>query len=98
MYERYLAIRLHMKGRALTKITEILVIFFPTFSEYWNDYRKQGLQGLEFREYPGIWKLSDETRKDANARSQLTTNIKLFAVIDYETGYLEEEKFTATAF
>lgn len=61
MYERYLAVRLHLEGRTLTEIADILGRSFPAISGYWKDYRKQGLQGLEFGEYPGgIRKLSDE--------------------------------------
>jgi transposase len=64
MYERYLAVRLHLEGRTLTEITEILGRSFPTISSYWNDYRKDGIQGLELGEYPGgIRKLSDEQEK-----------------------------------
>lgn len=61
MYERYLAVRLHLEGRTLTEIADILGRSFPAISGYWNAYRKQGLQGLELGEYPGgIRKLSDE--------------------------------------
>ncbi|WP_309241995.1 IS630 family transposase [Paenibacillus sp. S150] len=61
MYERYLAVRLHLEGRTLTEIADILGRSFPAISGYWKAYRKQGLQGLGFGEYPGgIRKLSDE--------------------------------------
>ncbi|RCX18053.1 transposase [Fontibacillus phaseoli] len=61
MYERYLAVRLHLEGRTLTEIADILGRSFPTISGYWNDYCKHGLSGLEFGECPGgIRKLSDE--------------------------------------
>lgn len=61
MYERYLAVRLHLEGRTLTEIANILGRSFPAISGYWNAYRKQGLEGLELGEYPGgIRKLSDE--------------------------------------
>jgi transposase len=61
MYERYLAVRLHLEGRTLTEIAAILGRSFPAISGYWNGYRQEGLEGLEFGEYPGgIRKLSDE--------------------------------------
>ncbi|AIQ62439.1 transposase [Paenibacillus stellifer] len=53
MYERYLAIRLHLEGRTLTEIADILGRSFPAISGYWKNYRKNGLQGLELGEYPG---------------------------------------------
>ncbi len=61
MYERYLAIRLHLEGRTLTEIAKILGRSFPAISGYWKSNREEGLRGLEFGEYPGgIRKLSDE--------------------------------------
>ncbi|AET59687.1 transposase-like protein [Paenibacillus terrae HPL-003] len=53
MYERYLAVRLHLEGRTLSEISAILGRSFPAISGHWKSYREQGLQGLEFKNYPG---------------------------------------------
>lgn len=61
MYERYLAVRLHLEGRTRTEIADILGRSFPAISGYWNAYRKHGLQGLKFRPRPTRpKKLTDE--------------------------------------
>ncbi len=48
MYERYLAVRLHLEGRTLSEIAGILNRSFPTISGYWNSYRNEGLQAWAF--------------------------------------------------
>jgi transposase len=50
--------------RLLTEITDILGRSFPAISGYWNDYRKHGLQGLEFNTRPPRpKKLTDQQEK-----------------------------------
>ncbi len=41
MFERYLAVRLHLEGLTLSEITRIIDRSFPTISGYWNSYRKR---------------------------------------------------------
>ncbi|SFF46938.1 hypothetical protein SAMN04487969_1463 [Paenibacillus algorifonticola] len=61
LYERYLAIWLHLEGRTLTENADILGRSFPAISGYWKSYRENGLAGLDLGEYPGVSKrFSDE--------------------------------------
>lgn len=61
LYERYLAIRLHLEGRTFTAIADILGRTYQTVSTYWQDYQKSGIAGLELDHAPGgPKKLSEE--------------------------------------
>ncbi|WP_240418976.1 IS630 family transposase [Paenibacillus periandrae] len=64
MYERYLAVRLHLVGRTLTEIAGILGRTYQTVSTYWNTYRNQGLPGLDLGHSPGGPKKLSEEQED----------------------------------
>lgn len=55
MYERYLAVRLHLEGRTLTETADILGRSFPAISGYWNAYRKQGFKALSLVSIPAAF-------------------------------------------
>ncbi|MFC3771474.1 transposase [Paenibacillus sp. GCM10012303] len=59
LYERYLSVRLHLKGRTFTAIADIRT--YQTVSTYWQDYQESGIAGLELDHAPGgPKKLSEE--------------------------------------
>jgi transposase len=64
LYERYLAVRLHMEGHPFNEIGDLLDHARQTISTYWQNYQKHGLDGLELDHSPGQPpKLSEEQRK-----------------------------------
>nr|WP_163860055.1 IS630 family transposase [Paenibacillus elgii] len=61
LYERYLAVRLHLEGHTFTEIGTLLNRAYQTISRYWTTYRENGLEGLELDHSPGKpVKLTDE--------------------------------------
>ncbi|WP_240419414.1 helix-turn-helix domain-containing protein [Paenibacillus periandrae] len=72
MYERYLAVRLHLVGRTLTEIAGSLKRTYQTVSTYWNTYRNQGLSGLDLGHSPGGPKKLTEEQED-KVKATITT-------------------------
>ncbi|RED76031.1 IS630 family transposase [Cohnella phaseoli] len=63
LYERYLAVRLHLEGLSVSEIGQLLDRARQTISIYWRDYQKHGLAGLEMDYSPGQPpKLNDQQR------------------------------------
>ncbi len=61
LYERYLAVRLHLEGHMFAEIGTLLNCAYQTISRYWATYRENGLEGLELDHSPGKpVKLTDE--------------------------------------
>jgi transposase len=46
LYERYLAVRLHLEGHSFAEISRLLGLVRQTISLYWQGYQEKGLKGL----------------------------------------------------
>ncbi|MFK4473572.1 transposase [Paenibacillus sp. RC73] len=61
LYERYLAVRLHLEGQSFTEIAHTLGLVRQTISKCWDLYQTYGLEGLPMKHSPGKPpKLSEE--------------------------------------
>ncbi|MNC56361.1 hypothetical protein D3C75_1059520 [compost metagenome] len=64
LFERYLAVRLHLEGRTYSEIASILGRTYQVISTYCNNYEDGGLAALEMSHAPGRpRKLSDEEER-----------------------------------
>jgi transposase len=64
LYQRYLAVRLHLEGRTFTEIADILGRTYQSISTYWKSYQEGGLSDLEIGHSPGSRrKLTDEQER-----------------------------------
>ncbi|MCR8636976.1 IS630 family transposase [Paenibacillus radicis (ex Xue et al. 2023)] len=53
LYERYLAVRLHLEGYTFTEISHLLRLVRQTISIYWHSYQEKGIDGLPLKHSPG---------------------------------------------
>ncbi|WP_240418716.1 IS630 family transposase [Paenibacillus periandrae] len=53
LYERYLAVRLHLEGHSFAEISRLLGLVRQTISLYWQGYQEKGLEGLFMKHSPG---------------------------------------------
>lgn len=53
LYERYLAVRLHLEGHGFAEISRLLGLVRQTISIYWHKYQEKGLDGLRMERLPG---------------------------------------------
>lgn len=53
MYERYLAVRLHLEGHNFNEISRLFGLVRQTISLYWKSYQANGLEGLHPNRSPG---------------------------------------------
>ncbi|TDF95425.1 helix-turn-helix domain-containing protein [Paenibacillus piri] len=53
LYERYLAVRLHLEGRSFAEISRFLGLVRQTISSYWRCYQEKGLAVLPMKHSPG---------------------------------------------
>lgn len=53
LYERYLAVRLHLEGHNFAEISHLLGLARQTISIYWQGYQEKGLNGLLLKHSPG---------------------------------------------
>lgn len=68
LYEKYLAVRLHLEGHSFMEIGQLLGRARQMISSYWQSYQKQGIAGLEMDHSPGQPpKLSKEQRQQLAA-------------------------------
>jgi transposase len=93
LYERYIAVRLHLEGHSFAEISRLLGPVRQTISSYWHAYQEQGLDGLLLQHSPGKPpRLSDEQQK------QLTEMIihKQPADVGFEARYTWTPPLIAT--